>query len=864
MISRYQNNSFKLKISCKCLIILGLKANIIKKNYKEIKNNYLYFEGQSKQIKKLSEENTKKFTDLEFLPCIESLVNKMSEKDSQIIPNNILKDLHKYEWKSFDEIFKKKTLHLFKNNFLKPENIKYGNLENCYFISAISSLLLHHLERFKNIFIVDKANPKGMYAVKFYIQGQPQVIEIDDRIPCQLKENKLIPVFSYSRKNEISILILEKAWAKLNKSYFRILLGTTIEVFSALLEAPSFFELIQKYKNKNKNILLWNKMNNAFKSKHLMCALTNNTASQVGLEELKNFTIIELYEIDPFSHVHNNQNKQIKQNLKESKDTFKIENYESEATIEYTQTFKLIKLRGALKDYTNFKGVFNKDSEFWSNELKKIVNFESLDDGIILLTLEEFINLFNWIFICKYEETFSYRYANFKIENFTEDQQNKTLPKVINENRMSKNFKYLSLEISSEELKDVINLGSTTKLPLIYKSNDEGAYDRITYITAADLNKTQTTVNLNEMALALIDISTKTKCYITLHQPEARLNKIKYPEYKAPLAFIIIAKYNYEDGSYSLIQSEFTNWEKIILECDLDEGEYHIFAKSNWDYSIISELVISTYADIPVPLYQLKVEKVAKDWLEKIMIDLACKNPEKEIIVEKLNLLTDGNENNSFTSNIVNKNNYTGFHIFYYENNSLISNLVIKLRFTTMEGINLLNYDLNGKENNLIYLTLCPEEKTYLLMKMQNEPWLCKLEFEQEAWLEQPIDYLINKFQELNPIKRKTTNDGIIIDEIKYDRGFLLILENKNNTNMKGFLKFSDLNNCTVENYPDSTEIQFILHENEKKIINIKATIKDFNCDENLKYEYTFNESDAVKKFFNNFKNQNQKKIILN
>ena len=47
------------------------------------------------------------------------------------------------------------------------------------------------------------------------------VVVVDDFIPCKTnKNNKAIPAFSSSRNREASVLILEKAWAKLNYKCF--------------------------------------------------------------------------------------------------------------------------------------------------------------------------------------------------------------------------------------------------------------------------------------------------------------------------------------------------------------------------------------------------------------------------------------------------------------------------------------------------------------------------------------------------------------------------------------------------------------------------------------------------------------------
>jgi len=79
---------------------------------------------------------------------------------------------------------------------------------------------------------------------------------MDNYIPCSDGE----PCFSKANGNELWVIILEKAWAKLHGSYERIEAGFAHEVMRDLTGAPSYdidadeeglFDRLLKYDKKN-------------------------------------------------------------------------------------------------------------------------------------------------------------------------------------------------------------------------------------------------------------------------------------------------------------------------------------------------------------------------------------------------------------------------------------------------------------------------------------------------------------------------------------------------------------------------------------------------------------------------------------
>jgi calpain-15 len=58
----------------------------------------------------------------------------------------------------------------------------------------------------------------GFYVLRFYAGGKPTLVVVDDYFPCN--NSSLQPFFSKPIGQEVWVLLIEKAWAKLVGSYF--------------------------------------------------------------------------------------------------------------------------------------------------------------------------------------------------------------------------------------------------------------------------------------------------------------------------------------------------------------------------------------------------------------------------------------------------------------------------------------------------------------------------------------------------------------------------------------------------------------------------------------------------------------------
>ena len=108
--------------------------------------------------------------------------------------------------------------------------------------------------------------------MKFYVNGEPHIVVVDDYFPFCEKKNDWAFSRSSSEK-EIWVLLLEKAWSKIHGSYQRIEAGTTGEALPALTGAPSDFQQHSELKNKDD---LWKKIKEADSKNYIIATAVSS------------------------------------------------------------------------------------------------------------------------------------------------------------------------------------------------------------------------------------------------------------------------------------------------------------------------------------------------------------------------------------------------------------------------------------------------------------------------------------------------------------------------------------------------------------------------------------------------------------
>ena len=175
-------------------------------------------------------------------------------------------------------------------------DIKQGSLGNWYFLSSLAALSLIP-DRIKSLFVTTDVNAAGIYVVKFLIYGKSYNIVVDDYFPYDPKTRR--PAFTQTKGNEIWVLILEKAWAKINGSYENTISGLTNDALSFLISAPS--TVIDHWYPKYNEDDMWTLIDNCENNHHIIWGSSqsnedNKDVESHGIVSLHAYTISELVE----------------------------------------------------------------------------------------------------------------------------------------------------------------------------------------------------------------------------------------------------------------------------------------------------------------------------------------------------------------------------------------------------------------------------------------------------------------------------------------------------------------------------------------------------------------------------------------
>ena len=90
-------------------------------------------------------------------------------------------------------------------------------------LTALSSMA-EYSQRILDLFIAKNVNKYGIYCVKLCFNGEWVAVTVDDFFPCKKDPNsdKFFPCFTKADGNELWVMILEKAYAKLYGCYLNI------------------------------------------------------------------------------------------------------------------------------------------------------------------------------------------------------------------------------------------------------------------------------------------------------------------------------------------------------------------------------------------------------------------------------------------------------------------------------------------------------------------------------------------------------------------------------------------------------------------------------------------------------------------
>ena len=160
--------------------------------------------------------------------------------------------------------FKRYNYPLFKEG-ISSMDIHQGALGNCYLLAALSALT-------RDPYLIEKLFYKvgmeyGVIGVWFYYNNQWNMVIVDTQIPCKYN----YPIFSYTN-GEYWVMLIEKAWAKLNGNYYNTIGGTTKDMLHYLTNGVScIYDLVDdEIETQYENGSLWKTILEKYKNGSLL------------------------------------------------------------------------------------------------------------------------------------------------------------------------------------------------------------------------------------------------------------------------------------------------------------------------------------------------------------------------------------------------------------------------------------------------------------------------------------------------------------------------------------------------------------------------------------------------------------------
>lgn len=134
-----------------------------------------------------------------------------------------------------------KSPSLWGRNGVTPKGSKQGDLGDCWFLSSASAIAavperIHRIFQNQNYPVAE-----GAFGLYFYVRGEKVSVTIDDLIPFYNRGNGYIGLPVNSRQPPSGawwLVMLEKAFAKLNVNYANLNLGNCTDALRTLTGMP--------------------------------------------------------------------------------------------------------------------------------------------------------------------------------------------------------------------------------------------------------------------------------------------------------------------------------------------------------------------------------------------------------------------------------------------------------------------------------------------------------------------------------------------------------------------------------------------------------------------------------------------------
>lgn len=254
---------------------------------------------------------------------------------------------------------------------VEPNDIKQGQLGDCWLMCSFASIAEYEILVY-DLFPDEYRTPsdEGVYKVRLCKNGIWQEVQLDDYFPCYPEGG---PIYSRAHDNELWVLLLEKAFAKINGSYAAIKSGWPFEAMIDLTGAPYRDIRFSEPANQEKirEGTLWEDLLHYDLQGYIMSCSTGgvDTFTESGGRPAGSCGLVP-------GHAYT---------LISAKETSRKD--------------RLVKLRNPWGSM-EWNGNWSDESNLWTPELQHEVGFQQADDGIFWMSFDDLINHFVGINVC--------------------------------------------------------------------------------------------------------------------------------------------------------------------------------------------------------------------------------------------------------------------------------------------------------------------------------------------------------------------------------------------------------------------------------------------------------------------------------
>lgn len=195
---------------------------------------------------------------------------------------------------------------------VNPLVVKQDIVTDCSFVASLCIAAAYE-QRFKKclitniIFPADSKthqplyNPLGKYVVKLWANGVPRKIVIDDLLPVSASSGQLLSSCT-TRKNELWVSLIEKAYLKLNGGYDFPGGNSGIDLFALTGWIPERIPVSELLDAPTKEDRLWEQLKSAFHYGDCIIAMSTGDiskpkAKQIGLVPVHVYAVLNVYEL---------------------------------------------------------------------------------------------------------------------------------------------------------------------------------------------------------------------------------------------------------------------------------------------------------------------------------------------------------------------------------------------------------------------------------------------------------------------------------------------------------------------------------------------------------------------------------------